>query len=73
MRVEERHGIRPEDQFRMEPGFSNIEPIEAGQLLARDRSGEIRAREKGILFMPLYQGLGDDGFFTGRALAIDNE
>ncbi|HEX7878856.1 MAG TPA: succinylglutamate desuccinylase/aspartoacylase family protein [Candidatus Eisenbacteria bacterium] len=73
MRVEERHGIRPDDQFRMEPGFSNIEPIEAGQLLARDRSGEIRARKKGILFMPLYQGLGDDGFFTGRALALDNE
>ena len=36
-------------------------------------TGEIRARRSGILFMPLYQGLGDDGFFTGRALAIDNE
>jgi len=73
MRVENRHGIRPDDQFRMEPGFANIEMIEKGQLLARDRKGEIRARETGILFMPLYQGLGDDGFFTGRALTIDIE
>lgn len=73
MRVEDRHGIRPDDQFQMEPGFANIEPIQKGQLLAHDRKGEIRARESGILFMPLYQGLGDDGFFTGRALAIDIE
>jgi len=73
MRVEDRHGIRPDDQFRMEPGFANIAPIQKGQLLARDRTGEIRARETGILFMPLYQGLGDDGFFTGRALATDIE
>ncbi|TPW13146.1 MAG: hypothetical protein FD129_1325 [bacterium] len=73
MRVEDRHGIRPDDEFRMEPGFANIERIEKGQLLARDRKGEIRARESGILFMPLYQGLGDDGFFTGQALATDIE
>lgn len=73
MRVEDRHGIRPDDQFQMEPGFANIAPIQKGQLLARDRKGEIRALEAGILFMPLYQGLGDDGFFTGRALAIDIE
>lgn len=73
MRVENRHGIGPDDRFRMEPGFANIEPIEKGQLLAHDRKGEIRAHESGILFMPLYQGLGDDGFFTGRALTVDIE
>ncbi len=64
-----RHAIAPGDDFRMEPGFANIQPIRAGTLLARDRSGEIRAREDGLVVMPLYQGQGDEGFFLGRAAA----
>jgi succinylglutamate desuccinylase len=67
--VYHRHAIRPEDDFVMEPGFANIQSIPAGTLLARDRSGEIRADEDCLVVMPLYQGLGDDGFFLGRALA----
>lgn len=65
--VEERHSIRPEDHFVMEPGFENIQPVGEGVLLARDRAGEIRARKSRLLVMPLYQALGDDGFFLGRA------
>ncbi|HEU5310537.1 MAG TPA: hypothetical protein VFV24_03695, partial [Candidatus Eisenbacteria bacterium] len=61
-----RHPITPEDGFRMEPGFANIAPVEAGQLLARDRRGEIRAPERCLVLLPLYQSLGDDGFFLGR-------
>jgi succinylglutamate desuccinylase len=67
--VYHRHAIRPDDGFRMEPGFANIQPIAAGTLLARDKQGEIRANEDCLVVMPLYQGLGDDGFFLGRALA----
>ena len=61
-----RHPIAPEDEFRMEPGFANIAPVEKGQLLARDRRGEIRAPEPCLVLLPLYQTLGDDGFFLGR-------
>lgn len=61
-----RHPITPEDGFRMEPGFANIAPVEEGQLLARDRRGEIRAPERCLVLLPLYQALGDDGFFLGR-------
>jgi len=64
-----RYAITPEDDFRMEPGFSNIHPVRAGTLLARDRHGDIRAPEDGLVVMPLYQGQGDDGFFMGRAVA----
>jgi Succinylglutamate desuccinylase / Aspartoacylase family len=64
-----RYAITPEDEFRMEPGFSNIHPVTAGMLLAHDRHGEIRAPEDGLVVMPLYQGQGDDGFFLGRAVA----
>jgi succinylglutamate desuccinylase len=64
--VRHRHAISPEDEFRMEPGFTNFQPVRRGQVLARDRRGEIKARESGLVLLPLYQTLGDDGFFLGR-------
>jgi predicted deacylase len=64
--VRYRHSIRPEANFRMEPGFRSFQPVNRGQLLARDRSGDITARESGLILMPLYQVLGDDGFFLAR-------
>lgn len=68
--VYHRHAIHPEDDFRMEPGFANIQRIHRGTLLAHDRHGEIRASEDCLVVMPLYQGLGDDGFFLGREIAV---
>ena len=61
-----RHPIRAEDRFRMEPGFANFQRVKQGELLARDHSGQITARESGMVLLPLYQALGDDGFFLGR-------
>lgn len=66
MEVRHRQAISAEDHFEMEPGFKNFQPVERGQLLARDRTGEIRALETGLILLPLYQKLGDDGFFLGR-------
>lgn len=73
MRVTHRHEIHPGDNFRMEPGFANIHPVNTGDLLARDRHGEIRAREPALVLLPLYQGLGDDGFFLGSVVAGSND
>lgn len=64
--VRHRHAISPPDKFRMEPGFANFQPVRRGQILARDRHGEIAALETGLVLLPLYQTLGDDGFFLGR-------
>ena len=64
--VRHRHPIQPQDNFRMEPGFKNFQPITRGQLLARDQSGEIKSLETGLILLPLYQALGDDGFFLAR-------
>ena len=61
--VRYRHAIRPQERFHMRPGFTNLDPVKGGTLLARDASGEIRARWDGWLVMPLYQGKGEDGFF----------
>ncbi len=68
LEVVSRHEISPEDEFKMEPGFSCLDHAENGQLLARDRNGEIRAPRDGMVILPLYQGLGSDGFFWGRAV-----
>jgi predicted deacylase len=64
-----RRSVSPGDGFRMEPGFRNIDRARKAQLLARDRSGEIRAPADGIIILPLYQGLGRDGFFWGREVS----
>jgi succinylglutamate desuccinylase len=64
--VRYRHAITPEDEFAMEPGYRNFQPIRRGQVLASDRNGEIKASETGLILMPLYQKLGDDGFFLAR-------
>ena len=61
-----RHPIQAGDEFVMNPGYHNFSPVHKGQILAHDRHGEIRAEKAGLLFMPLYQSRGDDGFFIVR-------
>lgn len=63
IRVLYRHEVKAHDLFHMKPGFDSFQPIDKGQLLAEDRSGEITAPIGGRIFMPLYQNIGDDGFF----------
>ena len=67
--VRHREPVAPEDGFSMEVGFRNFDRVKAGQLLATNRSGEIRARESGMILMPLYQKQGEDGFFIVRRVA----
>jgi predicted deacylase len=69
MEVVSRHAITADDGFLMEPGFQNLARVSAGQLLARDRRGEIRAPRGGIVMLPLYQGQGSDGYFWGREVS----
>lgn len=58
--------LSPGDQFSMNPGYNNLSPIKKGEVLARDKNGEIRAPMSGQIFMPLYQPSGEDGFFIVR-------
>lgn len=66
--IRHRHAIQTEDEFEMKPGYENFQPIKKGEVLANDRNGEVKARESGMILMPLYQKLGDDGFFLGREI-----
>jgi hypothetical protein len=65
-----RHPISEDDWFRMRPGFRSFQRIRRGQELADDRTGPVRAPESGRLLMPLYQALGEDGFFSVREVRV---
>jgi succinylglutamate desuccinylase len=66
MEIFDCHGVSRGDGFVMRPGFRNFQKVTRGEHLADDRSGEIRAPGNHRLFLPLYQGLGDEGFFLAR-------
>ena len=66
--VRHRHPIRAGDGFRMELGYSNFRAVRRGEILAHDDQGPVVVREDGMVLLPLYQGLGEDGFFLARAV-----
>jgi succinylglutamate desuccinylase len=65
-----RYGVRPEDEFRMLPGYANFQEVKEGELLAYDRNGPIHSPIDGLILMPLYQKQGEDGFFIIRPAAV---
>lgn len=67
--VRHREPVSPSDEFVMNPGFRNFDPVRRGQPLATNRLGIIKAPESGLILMPLYQKQGDDGFFVVRRVA----
>ncbi len=66
LRTVHRHPITPRDGYRTLPGFRNFQRIQRGDLIGIDRRGEVASPRDGRLLMPLYQRLGEDGFFVVR-------
>ena len=64
-----RHAINRQDEFKMLPGFSNFQKVKEGEVLAKDKSGEVRSPMNGLIIMPLYQESGNDGFFIAQELS----
>ncbi|MEP6902701.1 MAG: succinylglutamate desuccinylase/aspartoacylase family protein [Actinomycetota bacterium] len=64
-----RHAISEADDFKMELGYENFQPVKRGEFLANYNKGIVYANESGLILMPLYQKLGEDGFFLGREVA----
>ena len=58
-----RYAIENGEQFIMNPGFKNFEPVEKHQLLAKSDGLPIIANKNSRIFMPLYQEQGEDGYF----------
>ncbi|WP_104735133.1 succinylglutamate desuccinylase/aspartoacylase family protein [Hanstruepera ponticola] len=57
------HRIKPEDNFKMVEGFKSFEKIRKEMVLATDVNGKITPKQRGRIFMPLYQKIGAEGFF----------
>jgi succinylglutamate desuccinylase len=55
--------IQPGEQFKMNPGYQNFQPVTKGEGLAKNDLGPVTAPVNGLILMPKYQSQGDDGFF----------
>ncbi|MGO3181695.1 MAG: succinylglutamate desuccinylase [Aequorivita sp.] len=62
--IKYRHGIKDDDDFKMEPDYSNFQPIKKGELLAHQNGKPVYSEWDAYIFMPLYQSQGNDGFFV---------
>lgn len=60
--------IQTGEHFKMLPGFESFESVSKGMPLAMSDGFTVESQYKARLFMPLYQKLGDDGFFLIRSI-----
>lgn len=58
-----RYRIKEGEDFKMNPGYTNFQKVHEGEELAVNQHGSICSPYNGYIFMPLYQPMGDDGFF----------
>jgi succinylglutamate desuccinylase len=62
------HKIKPNESFKMMNGFKSFQKVDKGTVLATSNGKEVIADRNAMLFMPLYQEIGDDGFFIIRKI-----
>lgn len=67
--VRYKKSVKASDNFKMKPGYVNFQKIDEEEVLAVDKTGDLKARESGRIFMPLYQDQGSDGYFEIRRIA----
>ena len=60
------HAIDSHSGFVMDAGWTNFMPVKLGQALALEGDTVVPAPIDGYMLMPLYQGLGSEGFFLCR-------
>ena len=63
-----RHMITDKDEFNMFPGFKSFDTIKEGTKLASHNGKQLKTDKKSIVFMPLYQEQGEEGFFLIRKI-----
>ncbi|MEY8848860.1 succinylglutamate desuccinylase/aspartoacylase family protein [Psychroserpens sp. XS_ASV72] len=64
-----RHSLSDSNQFKMKPGYENFNHVFKHQLLANDGISKVTSPFNGLIFMPLYQKQGEDGFFIVKRLS----
>ena len=58
-----KYEITRKDQFVMKPGYYNFKEVKEGEILGKDKRGDVKSPFDGLILMPLYQKLGNEGFF----------
>jgi len=59
--------VEDADKFNMKDGYYNFDVVRKGDLLAYNDGEPVYAPQNGLIFMPLYQSKGSDGFFLLKA------
>jgi len=63
--------IHPHETFVMRDGYKNFDAIKKGDWLAENENGRILSLHDGLILMPKYQPLGEDGFFIVKEIDTD--
>lgn len=63
------HAIEEGDDFTMREGWRNFMHVDEEEVLADHRGHDVHAPFDSYMLMPLYQGLGTEGFFLCRAVS----
>lgn len=61
--IDYRYLVNESENFKMLNGYINFDEIRKDQVLALSNNKEVKATMNGLIFMPLYQDQGKDGFF----------
>lgn len=64
-----RFGLEAHDDFQMRPNYRSFQSVQKGETLAERNQTPIRSPYAGLMFMPLYQSKGNDGFFLVRPIS----
>lgn len=62
------HTINKGERFQMMPNFNSFQNIQKGTLLAKSNDTNLIAERDSVIFMPLYQQIGTDGYFIIRKI-----
>ena len=63
-----RHSLTNRDRFKMVPGLESFQELRKGTLIGFHDRQEIKAKKDTIIFMPLYQQQGEEGFFLIKGI-----
>lgn len=61
--IDYRYLVQKSEDFKMLSGFRNFEEIRKDQVLSLSNNKVVKATMGGLIFMPLYQDQGKEGFF----------
>jgi hypothetical protein len=65
-----REEIDPDDNFIICDGYMNFQKVPKGTIVAINNGKQLETPATGHIFMPLYQGKGNDGFFIIRKTPV---